>query len=249
MRTPLDIRVFQDAEELAIAGAGIVSDVAAGVTADSKRHFAIALAGGSTPRRLYQELAAVHGVDWTKWEIFWSDERWVADDDRESNVRMARESLLANVAVPAEQLHPVPTHLASPADTADAYNDELIRVLGPEPVLDLVILGLGSDGHTASLFPQTDALEEHHRAVVANWVPHLNAHRITFTYPTINSARHVMFVVTGSEKAPMVRRVLEPADRDLEVPVARVRPIQGAVHWLLDRDAASQLSTGVAVPK
>jgi 6-phosphogluconolactonase len=247
LNTPPKVQVLEDVDALARTGAGIIADLAAEVTAKSSRHFAIALAGGSTPRHLYEKLAAFASVDWANWEVFWGDERWVAADDRDSNARMAQESLLGNVGIPSDQIHPVPTHLASPEKAAESYAEELIRVLGPEPIFDLVLLGLGLDGHTASLFPGAQALDEIGRSVVANSVPGLDTYRITFTFPTINQSRHVLFIVSGLEKAPMVRRVLQPTDGDAPVPAAGVRPGQGALRWVLDRDAASQLTPAATV--
>ena len=249
MRASTDVRIFEDTKELATAGAGIVADIAAEVAANRARRFSIALAGGSTPRRLYEELASIECVRWDAWEVFWSDERWVAADDPESNYRMARESFLTKVDIPDEQVHPVPTDMPSLAEAAESYSRELIRVVGPDPAIDLVLLGLGADGHTASLFPGTSALEVRDVPVIAARVPHLPTHRITLSFRTINRASHVMFVVAGAEKASMVRQALESRDDETVVPAARARPRAGSLHWLLDRSAASQLAPRPAVSK
>ena len=210
--------------------------------------FTVALAGGSTPRPLYQALAAppyARSVDWARWQVFWGDERCVPPGHQESNYRMAREALLDRVPVPAGQVHRVRGE-ADPQEAAAEYEAAVRRVLGGgRPAFDLVLLGMGDDGHTASLFPGTDALREERRLVVANWAPHLRAHRVTFTLPLINAARHVAFLVTDGSKAEAVKRVLEPSTGEAPMPAALVRPEAGALHWFLTEQAASLLS-GVA---
>jgi 6-phosphogluconolactonase len=237
-----EVRVLKDADELAVIAARLVADIAAAAVARPNQNFAVALSGGSTPRRLHDELARIEALDWSKWEVFWGDERWVPPGSPESNLHMAQETLLSKVDVPEEQVHPVPTNVSAPAEAAELYSGEVIRFLGPDPVFDLVLLGLGTDGHTASLFPETDVLDEHERVVAANWVPHLRTHRITLTFPTINRANHIMFVVSGADKASMVRKVLEPGEDVDSLPATGIRPATGILHWLLDREAASELS-------
>ena len=154
---------------------------------------------------------------------------------------MAREALLDMVPLPTDNIHRIRGE-ATPQDAAAEYEEMLRRVFpGSRPALDLVLLGMGEDGHTASLFPGTAALEEEHRLVVANWVPHLQAHRITFTLPLINAASTVAFLVTDASKAAMVKQVVQPAPDDPALPAGRVRPASGTVHWFLTWAAASQL--------
>ena len=233
--------MLKDASELAVVGAGLVADIASAASGPN-HNFAVALSGGATPRRLHDELARIEELDWSKWEVFWGDERWVPPDSPESNLNMARETLLSKVDIPDEQVHPVPTDVGAPTTAAELYSAEVGGFLGPDPVFDLVLLGLGIDGHTASLFPGTDVLDERERVVAANWVPRLRTHRITLTFPTINRARHIMFVVSGADKASVVKQVLEPGEDLNNLPATGIRPASGILHWMLDREAASEIS-------
>ncbi len=208
----------------------------AGEAVAARGRFVVALAGGRTPRAAYALLATdpfASRVDWARVHVFWGDERCVPPDHPESNYRMARETLLDQVPIPPARVHPIQGDLP-PARAAVAYEEELGAVLGPEGRFDLVLLGMGSDGHTASLFPGTPALEERDRAVVAVYVERLRAWRVTLTLPTINAARHILFVVSGAEKARALARVRagEP------LPAGRVRPAGGGPTWLVDRAAA-----------
>ena len=247
MRTAIDLRVLADTVELARAGAELITEVAAGATANGQRRFAIALSGGRTPRGLYMELARITRSEFASWEVFWTDERWAPQTHADSNYGLANEVFLSKVRIPPSQVHPVPTDESSPQLAAESCAAEMTRTLGPFPVFDVVLLGLGLDGHTASLFPGTSALDETERAIVANWVPQIDAHRITITLPVINRARHVIFFVSGRHKATVVRHALNPAD-GTNIPATAVRPYPGTLHWLLDRDAASQLPESAKAP-
>ena len=208
---------------------------------------ALALCGGKTPASLYARLARrfVGQVPWDRLEVFFGDERNVAPDDPESNYRLASQSLLAQVPLPSEQVHRFRGESQDLEREARRYEAEIrARVTaGPcgIPAFDLIWLGLGADGHTASLFPKTAALEEERRLVVANEVPAIGARRLTFTFPLLNAARKVQFLVVGAEKALMVRWILGPAARhpSRDLPALRVRPLQGELEWVLDRDAAA----------
>ena len=201
----------------------------------------VALSGGSTPMRLYRHLAGVHHrhLDWERLLIFWSDERWVGISDPESNAGMALKNLITPLGLCRERIHPVPTDLDSPERAAAAYEKILIEQLGEGPRFDLILLGVGCDGHTASLYPGTGALDETCAQVAANWVVSASTWRITFTYPLLNRARRVMFLATGSSKAEPVRRILEAGDMSL--PAARVHPERGLITWFLDAESASRL--------
>ncbi len=209
-------------------------------------HFAVALSGGSTPRGLYRLLAAApwrDRIDWGRCHFFWGDERLVPPDHPDSNFRLAREALLAPLSIPPDRIHRVPVEVGSPETVALAYEGELRRFFAPEPMLegprfDLVLLGLGSDGHTASLFPGKSALEESRRWVVATPPGRLPppVDRVTLTLPALNAARAVAFLVAGADKAPTLRRVLAG---DPDLPAARVRPARGSLHWFVDRAAAN----------
>ena len=208
---------------------------------------AVALSGGSTPRSVYQLLAApaFRGrVRWSDIHFFWGDERHVPPDHPDSNYRMAVEAMLSNVPVPPANVHRIRSEVPD-AETAAREYDGKIRecVEGtPVPRFDVVHLGLGTDGHTASLFPGSAALEERERVCVANWVTTLNAYRITMTLPILNAARAVVFIAAGAGKSSIVQRVLrEPAELS-PLPAQLVRPSDGELWWMLDQAAAGELT-------
>lgn len=203
----------------------------------------VALAGGSTPRRLYELLAHPEfqpRIPWTKLHFFWCDERLVPHDHPESNYRMTHESLLKHVPVPGQNVHPVRTQ-ASADGAALAYEQELrahFRQRRGVPAFDLILLGLGADGHTASLFPGAPALEEKDRLVVAAHPPAGGLARVTLTLPVLNQARQVFLLVTGETKAAALRAALEGSG---SLPAQRLHPPRGELLWLVDGAAASQL--------
>jgi 6-phosphogluconolactonase len=206
--------------------------------------FSVALAGGNTPRSLYALLATdefASRVPWDRTQVYFSDERFVPADSPESNQRMATEALLSRVPIPERFVHRVATTDASPDEAAALYEEGIRRTLsaapGEVPRFDLVMLGLGPDGHTASLFPGSEALNAVDYLVAANFVEEKDSWRITFTYPLINAARCIMFLVEGESKSAIVSRVLAGED----LPAARVRSEQGRVVWLLDDGAARKL--------
>jgi 6-phosphogluconolactonase len=206
----------------------------------------VALAGGSTPRGLYRLLATDaryrDAVAWARVELFWGDERHVPPDHPDSNYGMAAAELLAHVPIHPARVHRIQGEHPDVHAAAAAYEQDIRRTIptdGVVPQLDLVLLGLGADGHTASLFPGTAAVRERDRLVVAHYVEAVQAERITMTLPLLNAARHVLFVVTGSDKADAVRRVLDTGE---PLPAAAVRPTQGELTWLVDRAAARDLS-------
>ena len=233
-----ELLVLPSPERLAHAAAKRVADLAA--TAMGKRgRFVLALAGGSTPRPTYQLLSEGHAglaVDWSHVELFWGDERCVPPDHPNSNYRMVCQALLERVEVPVHRVHRIRGELP-PEEAAGAYQEELKAVLGVEGRFDLILLGLGSDGHTASLFPGTAALEVRRRDVVAVYVEELASWRVTLTLPVINAARHVIFLVSGARKADALARVLAGE----RLPAGLVQPNQGTLAWLVDQDAAAGL--------
>lgn len=202
--------------------------------------FHLALAGGNTPRRLYERLAEHENVEWNRWEIWFGDERCVPPDHADSNYRMARETLLARVAIPASQIHPMitgtdftPERVA--ADYADALTAHLPLHAG-WPILDAVLLGLGPDGHTASLFPGTPILDALDTPVAAVRVPRLAAWRISLTLPVLEHARHLLFVVEGAGKSDMLARLARgPAADEAPLPAERVSGPNA--EWYLDAAA------------
>src|SRR5437868_6521995 len=200
-----------------------------------RNEFRIALSGGNTPRPVYTRIAAVgHDLPWDSVRITFSDERCVPPDDQQSNFRMAWESLLAPAAVPEKSILRMRGEI-DPQIAAWEYEEQLDLMASQrgEPIYthDLILLGLGDDGHTASLFPGTAALEETSCQVVANFVPRLNAWRLTFTFPLINHARQILFLVGASKDPQLIERVLE---RDQQFPAARVDPSAGEVTWIIE---------------
>lgn len=230
--------------DVASAARDLVLDCEARALGERGR-FTVALAGGSTPRLLYEELASSKSARFDAWNVFFGDERWVAADHPDSNFRMATESLLSRVPIPNRQVHRLRTLFGSPAMSAELYDLEVRRVLAPppgvQPRFDLVLLGLGADGHTASLFPGSTALRADPRRVcVATFAPAPSAWRLTLTAAAINAARCVVFVVSGQGKAGAVAKALTPADPPT-VPAGLIRPDHGELVFVLDRAAASSL--------
>jgi 6-phosphogluconolactonase len=207
--------------------------------------FAVALAGGSTPRSLYGLLASgsIPSIPWKKIFFFLGDERFVPPDHPDSNYRMARETGLLS-KVPEGNVFRVPTEVADADVAARSYEQTLRQFFGLHagefPRFDLVLLGLGPDGHTASLFPGTAALNEKSSLVLANWVDKFQTYRLTLTLPVINRSACVMFLVSGADKASIVREVLE--NQDAKLPSQQVHPADGRLLWLLDRMAGSSLA-------
>lgn len=205
--------------------------------------FRVALSGGHTPRELYALLADEpyrSRLPWPRLHWFWGDERCVPPDHPQSNYRMAREALLDRAPIPKENVHRVLAERPPEAAAAE-YEDQVWRALGPKGRLDWIFLGIGPDGHTASLFPGTAALQVKKRYVAANWVPQQGMYRVTFTYGLLNSAARVLFYVASEDKAEAARRAIEEPPT-LDVPSSLVRPVHGELSWFLDRAAASKLT-------
>lgn len=210
---------------------------------EQRGRFTIALSGGSTPKPLYEAIAN-QKLPWDKIHVFWGDERYVPPDHPDSNELMTRRAWLNHVDIPAANIHAVPTLEADPAQAAAKYEQhlkEFFNSSGAEfPVLDVILLGMGDDAHTASLFPHTEALKVRDRLVtVGNKNESL---RITFTYPFINSARSVIFLVAGANKRPALAQVFAPVADDFTYPSRLIQP-QGELCWLLDAAAGSELQT------
>jgi 6-phosphogluconolactonase len=234
-----DLRVCEDADDLAQQAAGAVAAAIAGAVQANGR-CTVALAGGNTPRALYATLAARfnESLPWKHVHVFWGDERFVPSGDRRRNEAMARETLLDHVPCPPANIHPVSTGAARSEVAAADYEATLRRWFSSEwPRFDLVLLGLGADGHTASLFPGSSALDETTRWAVAATAPADPPSRVTLTLPVFNSAALTFFLVGGAEKAHALRRVLAGADARI-LPAAGIRPSRGAVVWWVDRAAA-----------
>jgi 6-phosphogluconolactonase len=211
--------------------------------------FAVALAGGSTPRHLYQTLAQApyrDAVAWDKVWVFFGDERSVPRDHPESNFNMAREALLSHVPIPPEQLFPMVDPARDAAQNAVAYagqlQDNLPLTQDNWPIFDLVLLGMGDDGHTASLFPGTDILGQEQQSVAAVYVDKLATWRVSLTYPCINHSRHVAVLVAGKGKAQTLQQVAQAEPGTF--PIQGISPLTGELHWFMDRAAAALLPAG-----
>jgi 6-phosphogluconolactonase len=242
-----EVRVVENPAKLFDGAATEFSELASEAVKNHGR-FSVALSGGSTPRGVFSLLAsgAIPGIPWQKIFFFWGDERHVPPDHPDSNYRMARETLLSRVPVPAENIFRIPAEEKEAAVAAEIYEKALRSFFplqpGELPRFDLIYLGIGTDGHTASLFPGTYALQEKAKLVTANWVEKLNTQRITLTLPVLNNAAQVTFLVSGTDKAPVLREILENPAADL--PSQKVQPVKGRLEWLVDRAAAADLSPG-----
>ena len=243
-----ELEVFKGLEELSRRAA---EEFCRGAEeAAARGTFSVVLSGGSTPRRLYALLASKSEpfrgrVPWEKTHFFWSDEREVPPGDPRSNYRLAREALLAKVGVPRQNVHRILSEHPSVLKAAQDYEEELRGFFrleeGQFPRFDLILLGMGAEGHTASLFPGGEALSETRRLAAACWVPRLKAHRVTLTPPAINGAACVVFLVSGADKAAALKAVLEGERRPDELPAQAVRPLNGKLLWLVDAAAARLL--------
>ncbi len=257
-KSDAQVRVYRDANELALKAARAFARLADQYVIGCG-HFTVALSGGSTPRAMFSLLAAepyAETVPWSSIYFFWGDERCVPPDHQDSNYRMARETLLSKVAIPEENVFRIPAEMEDHEAAAEEYSTTLRNFfltgagasrtgtapLALLPRFDLVFLGMGPDGHTASLFPGTTALHAGEQIAVSNFVEKFDAYRITLTAATINNARNVTFVAGGGDKAETLKAVLEgPYQPDL-YPSQMIRPRNGSLLWMVDEAAASQLS-------
>jgi len=240
-----DIRIFDDPAKLF---QGAAEEFASQATAAvrSRGRFTVALSGGSTPRSLYTLLAQNHSLPWYKVYFFFGDERHVPPDSPESNYRMAREALLSKIPTPGTNVFRVPAEDPDATEAAKAYEQTLRRFFDLPaagfPRFDVVLLGMGPDGHTASLFPGTSALQEKSRWVVSNWVDKFKTDRITLTLPVVNNAAVVMFLVSGQDKASPLKEVLEGTEPGELLPSKLIKPREGELIWMVDRAAGAQLA-------
>lgn len=246
------LRTFHDLEGMSKAAAWeLVHCADEAVTVRGR--FTVSLSGGSTPKRLYQLLTSepFRGqVDWGRVEVFWGDERCVPPDHPESNYRMAHEAMLKHLPIPPEHIHRMEAERSDLDAAARDYEAALARVFGTSsggepPAFDLMLLGMGSNAHTASLFPHTQALEETSRWVVPNHVPELHTDRMTMTRPILNRSRVVLFLVAGADRAgPLAEVIVGPSDPK-RLPAQFIQP-DGQLLWYLDRAAAARLPAPLA---
>jgi 6-phosphogluconolactonase len=237
------ILIFESSEALAYACATFIANQAKAAIAE-RGVFNIALSGGSTPAPMYFKLAQApfsNQIPWAQVHVFWSDERCVPPEDPESNYGTAYATLLKHVAVPPENIHRLRGELP-PAEAAGQGESEIELHFRETivPSFDVILLGLGEDGHTASLFPGSRALTRTDESVSANFIAQMDTWRLTFTYPLINAARQILFLVSGGNKAEAVQRIIE--DRDPALPASGVQPASGSVTWYLDKSAAGRLN-------
>ncbi len=227
-----------------------VEDVTAAIVSTLQRSLAqsdvvsFVLSGGGTPRAVYQHLALhyAHALPWERVHLFWGDERYVPFDDPRSNYGMALNTLIRHLPIPTENVHPIPTYMHTPSLAAQAY-EVTLHAYFPQgrAAFDLLLLGMGPDCHTASLFPHSPALHVRDRWVVD--APGVDVRRITLTYPALNDARTIFLLVRGEGKAETVRKALGSPLPVEECPVQGVNPSHGDIHWWLDQSAASRLKS------
>lgn len=244
------IEIFATAADLFHAAAQEFARVGR-LAIGAQGRFSVALAGGSTPKSLYSLLASNYGdFPWNRTFLFFGDERHVAPTDPESNYRMVNESLLSKISIPASNVFRVNAENPDAAAAAADYEGRIRTFFELKPAqfprFDLILLGMGPDGHTASLFPDSEGLKEQTKLVIANWVEKFKTHRISFTFPVLNRAAEVIFLVSGPDKAEMLRQVLEGKASEEKgtppLPAQRVQPQDGSLIWMLDDAAASKLT-------
>ncbi len=242
----MHLHVFKDAEELSLAVAEWIADYIQSVLEKNDR-FTFALSGGSTPQKLHKILAAApyrEKIDWAKIHFFWGDERAVPFSDDRNNAKMAYDTLLDHLAIPAEHIHVMRTDI-DPEQSAVEYEKILHNYFDGMPsTFDLVLLGMGDDGHTLSLFPGTDIVHEQKAWTSAFFLPSQDMYRISLTAPVVNKSAAILFLAAGENKAETLKQVLEgPFNPDL-YPSQLINPSNGALHWFVDEAAAGKLETG-----
>lgn len=244
-----EVFFLDDAEAVGLRASSIFKERAKAAVA-SKGRFSVAVSGGSTPLRLYEILGGAlrKDIPWDRTDIFWADERCVAPGHEDSNYKMVYEALISRTDVPAVNIHRIKGEM-SPEEAAEEYEGELRRFFansGP-PAFDLVVLGLGEDGHTASLFPESTVLSEKVRFAVPVYVERLRNWRITLTIPVLNNSSSILFLVTGLKKAGILKEILTDSAAGQKYPAGLISPVAGVVTWLIDREASSLLD--VAAPE
>jgi len=241
----MQIAIYPDSDTLSHQAAQYIVRLANEAIVTRGR-FSIALSGGSTPKELYSLLATEpyrSQLAWPSIEIFWSDERCVPPESPDSNYAMAHEVLLSKIPIPANHIHRMPADKADRDAASQEYTLEMQRTFGTNgiPSFDLLQLGMGPEGHTASLFPHQPSLQEQQRLVMPVTVPKPPPPRLTFTPLILNASRHILFLVTGSEKADALHAVLEADYQPEEYPAQIIRPPNGEVTWMLDTNPAAKL--------
>jgi len=237
-----NVNVFSDSEELASAAADWFKETSNHSIA-AKGHFSVSLAGGQTPKKLYQFLTTdsySSRINWKQIHLFWGDERYVPPESIDSNFRMVKESMLDYISIPSQNIHCYNTKL-SPHACAMDYEKDIRKHFNLEeeqfPRFDCILLGLGADGHTASLFPASQALNEEKRLIIETYVEKLRSYRLTFSLPVINNADSVVFLVSGKEKSEILFEILSDKLKNVNLPATMVHPTNGTLNWLIDEAA------------
>ncbi len=244
------IYITQDDAALAKKAAELLLESASSAITERGRA-CWALSGGSVPKVVFPLLTEPYykeRIDWKKIFVFWCDERCVPPDHADSNYKLAKDLLLSKVPLPAANIHRMAGEMSSPQEAAKAYENNMKLVFKfdrPFPKFDLIWLGMGEDGHTASLFPGTSALTEEEKWVVGHRVENLSSNRITLTFPVINNARRIVIMAPGGKKAIVLRDLFRPGMPTSRYPVQRVKPLGGELIWLLDKHAAAKLPADV----
>lgn len=241
----MSIQIYSNPEELSRAAAQLFVDIAL-ASVQERGRFTVALSGGGSPQRMYELLASERfksRVPWDQTYVFWGDERFVPPDDPENNARMTRKKLLDFVPLPFDHIFPIPTS-GQPDAAAEEYASILASMFGGDTLarFDFMLLGLGENGHTASLFPETEVLEEKSKWVDSVYIDAKDQYRITLTYPVINNSRHIAFIVHGNNKANVLHEILEGSRRPKQLPAQLIHPSDGELLWLIDEEAAAKLS-------
>ncbi len=233
MNLPETVQRFEQLDQMQLAVAAAFAKRVTDTLQESDQ-FTVSLSGGSTPKRIY-ELISQLDLPWNQIHWFWGDERNVPPDHDDSNAKMVRQALLDKIDVPSENIHAVPVSIEDPASTAARYEESLRRHFPTDdfPAWDLNLLGIGDDGHTASLFPQTDALQQNDRWFVENWVEKFDAYRYTLTAPAINSARQTWFLVSGAAKRTALKQILSGRGDPKQYPALLIQP----KLWFVTTDA------------
>jgi 6-phosphogluconolactonase len=241
MNNKNDLQVFATADALTKAAANLIIDLSQKAISERGR-FVLSLSGGRTPEKLYSLLAQpqyLNKIDWAKTFVFWGDERCVPLNDAQNNAHMAKSLVLDKIEIPAENIFPIPVNLP-PVEAAMAYEKTLQVFFGKnESRFDLILLGLGENGHTASLFPGTEVLHEEKRWIKEVYVEELKMFRITMTAPFINKAYNIALLVTGAEKAEVLKTILSAPFQPDKYPAQLIKPQSGNLHWLADKGAAA----------
>jgi 6-phosphogluconolactonase len=236
------VKVFETPDKLSAATCELIIELSKDAIA-ARGRFSLVLSGGHTPEKLYSLLAKpeyANQVEWGKVFIFWGDERCVSLTNKQNNAYMAKSLLLDKIDIPAANIYRIPVNL-NPAKAAKKYEETIKEFFGSNPTnFDLVLLGLGENGHTASLFPGTSVVNEYSRWVSEVYIDELKMFRVTMTLPLLNQSRQIVFLVSGSEKKKILKTVLTGSHRNDKYPAQLIKPTNGKLYWFADKDAAGK---------